>query len=131
MAGEDRLVQQVLAQHGLAEPLRGDQDDVLALRDEVEREDPVDGRPVQLLRPVPFEVREGFEAAESGRLQLAFESTAGARVEFGLYQRFEQDGRTPAGARRPRDQVIQALGGVRQPEAAQVRDQRGRESRVD
>ena len=73
MAGEDRLVQQVLRQHGLAEPLGGDQDDILALRDEVEREDPVDGGPVQVLRPVPFEICEGFEAAEARRLQLPFE----------------------------------------------------------
>jgi len=130
VAGEDRLVQQVLAQHGFAESLRGDQNDILALRDEVEREDPVDGRPMQLLWPIPFEVREGFEAAESGRLQLPFEPPACARIEFGLHERFEQDRRTPAGSCGSRDQVIQILGGVRESEAVQARVQGGGQIRV-
>lgn len=68
MARQHRLVQQILGQHGLAEALRRDEDDVLALGDEVEREDAVDGGAVELLGPVPFEVREGFEAAQARRL---------------------------------------------------------------
>ena len=59
VAGEDRLVQQVLGQHRLAEPLRGDEDDILALRDEVEREDPVDGGPVQIASARSIRNRRG------------------------------------------------------------------------
>jgi hypothetical protein len=62
---------------------------------------------------------------------LAFEPPARAGIEFGLHQCFEQDGRTPAGPRGSRDQVIQALGGVRQAEAVQVCNQGGREIRID
>ena len=46
VAGQDRPMQQLFGEHGLAESLGGDQDDIFALRDEVEREDPVNGRPV-------------------------------------------------------------------------------------
>ena len=89
VAGEDRLVQQVFRQHGFAEPLRSDQDDILSLGDEVEREDPVDGGPVQVLGPGPVEVREGFEAPEPGRLQLPLKASASAGLEFGVHERVE------------------------------------------
>jgi len=36
VAGEDGLVDQILGEHRLAEPVRGDDDDVLALGEEVE-----------------------------------------------------------------------------------------------
>ena len=112
-------------------PCGGDQDDILTLRDEVEREDPVDGRPIELLGPGPFEVGEGFEAAESRRLQLAFEPAPGARLEFGLHEGIEQDGRAPARPRRPGDQIVEALRGMREAEAAHVSEQGRRQGRVD
>jgi len=65
----------------------------------------------------------GFEAAESRRLQLSFEPSAGARLEFGLHEGVEQDGRAPAGPRRPGDQVVEAVSGIHQPEPAQVSGQ--------
>src|ERR1700681_3530179 len=94
--------------------LGGDEDDILALRDEVEREDPVDGWPVQLLRPGPFEIREGFEAAESRRLERPFEPSASARIEFGLHEGLEQQGRAPARPRRSGNQIVEGLGGLRE-----------------
>ena len=88
------------------------------LADEVEREDAVDGRAVELLGPVPLEVGDRFEAAEAGRAQAPFESAPRALVEFGLDERFEQDQRTPAFLRGAGDQVVEVLGGVRQARAA-------------
>ena len=85
---------------------------------------------MELLGPVPFEVREGFEAAQARRLQLAFEAPVGARLEFGLRDGFEQGRRTPAGPGGPRNQIIEALGGMREREPAQISDQ-GRRCRRD
>jgi hypothetical protein len=131
VACQHGLVQQVLGQHGFAQPLGRDEDDILPPGDEVEREDAVDGGAVQLLGPAPFEVREGFEAAQACGLQLAFESPGGARLEFRLGERVEEDRRTPAGARGPRDQIVEAVGGMGQREAAQISDQRRRRGRGD
>ena len=44
VAGEDRLVDEILGDHRLAEAVRRDDDHVLALREEVEGEDALDGR---------------------------------------------------------------------------------------
>src|SRR5688500_15203693 len=43
MAGEARLVDEVLGDHGLAEAVRRDDDHVLPLGEKVEGEDPLDG----------------------------------------------------------------------------------------
>ena len=55
---------EILGEHRLAEALRGDEDDVLALGDKVEREDAVDGGAMDLLRPGPLEIGHGLEAAD-------------------------------------------------------------------
>ena len=131
VACEHRLVQQVLGQHGLAESLRRDEDDVLALGDEVEREDAIDGGAGEVLGPVPFKVRERLEAAQARGLELAFESPVGAGLEFRVRDRFEQDRRTPARAGGPREQIIEAVGGMGEREPAQIRGQGRRRRRSD
>ena len=93
VAGQDRLVHEVLGEHRLAQALIPDQDDVLALGHEVEREGALDGRAVELLGPVPLEVGERFEATEARRAESAFESAPRPLVEFGVDERFQQDQR--------------------------------------
>jgi len=51
-----RLMRDVLRDHRLAEPLRGDEDDVAILGEEVEAHGSFDGVPVDAGRPVPLEV---------------------------------------------------------------------------
>ena len=59
MAREDRLVDEILGDHRFAEAVRGDDNHVFALRQEVEGEDAVDGRPMQVRGPIPFEIGRG------------------------------------------------------------------------
>ena len=98
---------QILGEHGLAEALGGDQDDILALGDEVEREDALDGRPMDLLRPGPFEIGHRFEAAEARRLQPAFDARRARASSSACDEGVEQDDRTPALLRRARDEIIE------------------------
>ena len=85
-----------MVEHRLAEALRGDEDDVLALGEEVEREDAIDGGAMELLGPVPLEIGQRFEAAEARGPQLPFESPPRAVVEFGLDDVLQELRRTPA-----------------------------------
>ena len=60
VAGQDGLVDQILSEHRLAEPVRGDDDDVFALDQKVEGQDAFDGRPMNMRGPFPFEVGDGL-----------------------------------------------------------------------
>ena len=119
-----------MAEHRLAQALVPDEDDVLAFADEVEREDPVDRRAVELLGPVPFEIGERLEAAEARVAQAPFEPPPRPVVLFGLDERFEQDDRAPAFLRGARDQIVEVLGGVGQAEPLQVIGQGRRRRRI-
>ena len=76
MSGEDGLVGDVLGEHGLAEALGPDQDDVLAAGEEVEGEDAFEGWAVEGGRPVPVPVGEGLEASQSGAGESALDAAA-------------------------------------------------------
>ena len=76
VAGEDRLMGDVLGEHGLAEALGADQDHVLAAFEEVEGEDAFEGWPVEGGGPVPVPVGEGLEASEASAGEAAFNAAA-------------------------------------------------------
>ena len=64
-AGEDGLVSDVADHHRLAHTVGPEQDRVDALLDEAEREEVVDGLPVDLLRPRPVEIGDGPEGTDA------------------------------------------------------------------
>jgi len=76
--------------------MRRDDDHVVSLRHEVEREDPVDGRPMELGWPRPFKIGEELEAAEPRIQQSPLGPLVEAGREFRLRELFEQDDGTPA-----------------------------------
>ena len=76
VAVQDRLVGEVLEQHGLAQAVGADQHDVGGFLDEGEREQFVDQCPVALLGPGPVEVGDRFEGAETSVIEAAFERAA-------------------------------------------------------
>ena len=80
-------------------------------------------------RPVP--VRHRFEAADAGVAQLAFDAPADAGVHFGLREGFEQDDGTPPLLRRPGDEIVEVVGGVREAQPAQIIGQGRRRGRGD
>jgi hypothetical protein len=82
---------------------------------------------VDLFRPVPFPIGHGFEAAEAGVSEPAFDAMPEAGIEFRLGEVFEQDDGTPALLGRARDEIIQLRRGVGEPELAQVITQRRRD----
>ena len=54
----------VLGDHGFAETLSCDEDDVFSRGDEVERECGLDGVSRNFLGPIPIEISDGFESTE-------------------------------------------------------------------
>ena len=89
VSGEDGLVGDVLGEHGLAESLGSDEDDVLAAGEEVEGEDAFEGRSVEGGRPVPVPVGEGLEATQSGAGESALDAAALSVFELGGDDVFE------------------------------------------
>ena len=64
VARQHGLVDEVLGEHGLAEPLRTDQDDVVGAAEEVEGEDALEGGAIEGGGPVPVPVGDRFEAPD-------------------------------------------------------------------
>jgi len=127
MPREDRLVDQILGEHRLAEAVRRHDDHVFPLRQKVEGQDALDGRAMDLGGPRPFEIRQRLEAPEARVLQAPFDTLPEAGLEFGLDEAFELDDGTPALLRGARDEVIQVGGGVDEAELAQLITQRRRD----
>jgi hypothetical protein len=73
VALQNGLVDEVLGNERFAEALRADQDDVFGLGQEVEAEQALDERAIEGLGPVPFEVGDRLEAAETRALEAALE----------------------------------------------------------
>ncbi len=82
VAVQDRLVGEILEQHGLAQAVGADQHHVGRLGEEGEREQLLDGAAVALGGPAPVEVGDGLEGAQAGVIEAALERAAGA---FGLF----------------------------------------------
>jgi hypothetical protein len=90
VACEHGFVGDVACQHGLAEALRGDHHQVLALLDEVSTERPVEHASLDLRRPVPIELIDGLEAPELGATLAPFERTSFSLGDLLPGQFFEQ-----------------------------------------
>ena len=97
--------------------------------EEVERQDPFEGRAVERGGPVPVAVGQGFKAAEAGGGEAAFDTAALAVLEFGGDDALEEHGGTPAPLGGLGDEIVEVVGGARPVEPAQVTRQ-GRRGRV-
>jgi len=75
-AVEHAMVEEVLHEHGFADAVRSDEDDVGGVVDEGEREQLLDEGAVDALRPGPVEVGDGLEGADTGVGQAPFEGAA-------------------------------------------------------
>src|SRR3989442_1682994 len=82
VATEKSLVSEVSRDHALADAIGTEQDDVRRFVDEAEAEQLVDQFAVDLLGPVPVEVRHGFEGADRSVAEPALEASAFA---FGFF----------------------------------------------
>ena len=120
VAGQDDLMDDVLGEHGLAEALGADQEDVLDAVEEVEGEDAVERGAVERGRPVPVPVGDRFEAAEAGGGEPAFDTAAPALLELGGDDVLEEHGGTPAVAGGAGEDIVEVLGRPQQPEPPEV-----------
>ena len=75
-AVEHAMVEEVLHEHGLADAVGSDEDDVGGVVDEGEREQLLDEGAVDALGPVEVEVGEGLEGSDAGVGEAAFEGAA-------------------------------------------------------
>ena len=76
MAVEDRLMGDVLGEHGLADAIGSDQNGVAGVLEEVECHQGLDGGAVAAFRPSPVEIAQRFEAADMGAGQAPFQAAA-------------------------------------------------------
>jgi hypothetical protein len=86
VAGDERLLREVLRQRRLADPVGADEDDVASLAHEVQAQELVDELVVDLRRPGPVEVRRRLEAAEA---RVAHATLEAAARPLGLFEREE------------------------------------------
>jgi len=75
---EDRLVCDVLGDHGLAEALRRDEDDATRRPEEVETDSGLHEGAIDLRRPVPVLVGDRLEATEVASRQTRLEASPAA-----------------------------------------------------
>ena len=81
-AVEHGVVEEILDEHRLADPVRADENDVGGVVDEGQREQLLDEGAVDAFGPDPVEVGDGFEGADAGVGQAAFEGAAFAFAVF-------------------------------------------------
>ena len=123
MAVQNRLVPGVLGDHGLAESLRADEDEILRVSQKVEAEDALDQGPIDRFGPLPLKVGHRFEAPQARALEAALETAAGAVLELGGCKGCQERDGGPAIFGGTRQEVIQILGDAGEPEPAQVATQ--------
>ena len=73
VAVQDRLVSEIFEQHGLAEAVGADEHYVGGLGEKGEREQFLDRAAIAFAGPVPIEVGDGFEGAQTRVIQTALE----------------------------------------------------------
>jgi len=89
VAFEQSLVSDVFEEHGFAESVGAEDEEVSALSDELETECGLDESAVDFLGPVPIEVSDGLEPADLGALESAFEASAGFVVGLDACEKLE------------------------------------------
>ena len=86
----------VLGDHGLAQAIGANQDQVAGLGEEVQRKRPFDDIAFDARGPGPVEVSQGLELFDLGGAQAALETAVSALGNFDLRQMLEQLARRPA-----------------------------------
>ena len=86
---EHGLVSDVFENHGFAKSIGAEHDEVSPLTEEVECHGGFDGAAVDFLGPVPIEVDDGFEAADLGMFEPAYETTSPFVFDFDAGELFE------------------------------------------
>ena len=89
-------VADVLGDHGLAQAIGANQDEVAGLGEEVQRKRPFDDIAFDARGPGPVEVGHGLELLDLGGAQAALETAVSALGNFDLRQMIEQLARRPA-----------------------------------
>jgi len=112
VAGEHRLVRDVAGDHGLAQALRCDENDVARAVEEFEAERGLDGVAVDVLRPVPFVVGHRFEAADAAASKAPFEAALRAVLRLALGEELEDLDGAAALLGRGSHEVVEVGGGV-------------------
>jgi hypothetical protein len=72
----------VFSDHGFAQAVGADENQVATLADKVERERAVDQIAIDLLGPVPIEVGNDFESADTRELKTALKAAVMAVIGF-------------------------------------------------
>ena len=109
MPGLHGLVRDVLGNHGLAQALGGDQNDVAYLGKKVQSKRGFYIAAFDTLGPCPIEIGHWFEAADMATSETTFQTPAGAirRLEFVDILQELNVAEPPLGC--PRDQIVQLL----------------------
>ncbi len=81
---QDRLIGDVLDEHGFTQAFGSDEYGVGPLLDEGKRHKLFDESTLALLRPVPVEVGDRFETAQARVIEAAFERAAGALASISI-----------------------------------------------
>jgi hypothetical protein len=107
--------------------LGSQQNHVVALGHTLERQDAFDAGAMDLFGPRPLKVGHRLESANAGLFQSPFDALPGPGVEFGPGHGLEQEHRTPALLRGPRDQIVEIGRGLREAQVAELLRQRRRD----
>ena len=99
-----------LSDHGLAQAVAADQDEVTAFGKEVQRQSPFDNIPFDLGGPGPFEVGHGFESLDAGQTLTPFQTAARAFGDFRQRELFQDLVRRPASFGGAGQEIIQLRG---------------------
>jgi hypothetical protein len=116
VTGEHGGMGDVFGNHGLAQAIAADNHPVARLAEEIQGERAFDQGAIDFLRPRPFEVGQGFEAAQAGLSETAFQAAAGEVQGFRTGDFFQQLARAPVLSRGAGQQVIEGFGGAEQTE---------------
>ena len=123
MTRQHRLVADVLGNHGLAQTVGADQDQVAGFGEKVQRQRPFNDVAFDLGGPGPVVVGHGLKLLDLGEAQPPFQTAVGAFGGFGLRQMFQNLARRPALFGGPRQKVVYSAGHGVQADLFQLRRQ--------
>ena len=125
MSLDDGLVGDILRDHGLAEPLWGDEHDVAGGAEEVKADGGLDEGAVNLGGPVPVVVGDGLEGPEMTSRQAPLEASTTALALLDVHDVLEHLRGSPTLLGRESDEVVELAGGALQSEGAETMLERG------
>ena len=118
---EHGLVGDVFEDHGFAETVGAEHDEVASLAEELEGQGGLDGAAVDLLGPVPVEVCDGFETADFGEFETSLETSLDLVVDFETGELFEDLTGRELFLRGAGQEVIEVIGDVVETERGELR----------